>query len=185
VNRSFWRPVAWACARQALLGLTVVAGSLPLLLTLNHALGLQSPPKEGLATLGGSVILGFTGGGLIGGLLTIFGSTTGFNVSSRKARFLAALAGLVWGFTLCTLALPLYVDDIIDDVTDTGTTAAISHADTFLDHPTDALNQVGTIFGELAQEGSVRLPALVLLGWTLLGPALAAPIESRPPEAKR
>ena len=61
--------LVWVALRQALLGAVVVAASFPLLLLLSHALGLGRPPLGGVATLGGSVVLAFTGAGLIGAFL--------------------------------------------------------------------------------------------------------------------
>jgi len=169
--------LVWVAVRQSLLGLAAVAASFPLLLALSHALGLGRPPLGGLATLGGSVVLAFAGGGLIGALLA---SVAG-NRSLLQVRLAAALAGLVYGFVLCSAVLPLYTDDVLDELTDRGTEIAIERAPDVLDRPAGAVNQATDAAGKLVHEGAVYIPALALLGWTLLGPALAAPIEVRRP----
>jgi hypothetical protein len=171
--------MTWAAARQALLGLLVVTLSLPPLFALSRALGVGTPPRGGLAILGGSVVLGFAGGGFVGALASGLGLPTERRAAWRRLRVAASLAGLVWGIALCGLALPLYLDGVVDDATDAGTEAAIHRIDPILDHPAGALDQAWAVAGELAQAGAARLPALTLLGWTLLGPVLAAPLETR------
>lgn len=163
--------------RQALLGLVVVAVSFPMLLALSHTLGLGRPPLNGVATLGGSVVLAFAGGGLIGSLLAK-GSAAQPVVLIRLA---AAGFGLVYGFFLCSAVLPLYTDDVLDELTSRGTEIAVERAPDVLSHPEGAANQALESAGTLVQEGTVYIPALALLGWTLAGPALAAPLEVRRP----
>ncbi len=173
--------LVWVAVRQALLGVVVVVASLPLLLLLSHALGLGRPPLGGLATLGGSVVLAFAGGGLIGALLAsaFGGRSLGF------VRLIAAGAGLVYGFLLCSAVLPLYTDDVLDELTDRGTEIAVERAPDVLDRPAGALDQAWDAAGKLVHEGAVYIPALALLGWTLVGPALAAPLEVRRPRRNR
>ena len=174
--------LVWVALRQALLGVVAVAASFPLLLLLSHALGLGRPPLGGVATLGGSVVLAFAGGGLIGAVLsTIVGDRPRVQV-----RLAAALAGLVYGFVLCSAVLPLYTDDVLNDLTDRGTEIAVEHAPAVLDRPSGVMDQAMDAAGKLVHEGAVSVPALALLGWTLLGwtllaPALIAPLEVRPP----
>lgn len=170
----------WVAVRQALLGLLAVAVSLPLLFLLSRVLGVSRPPLGGLATLGGSVVLAFAGGGLIGALLAI--SFSGRPL--RLVRLVAAGAGLVYGFVLCSAVLPLYTDDVLDEMTDRGTEIAVERAPDVLDHPAGAVDQATDAAGKLVQEGAVYVPALALLGWTLLGPALAAPLEARRPKPR-
>lgn len=167
----------WVAVRQALLGLLVIAASFPLLLALSHALGLGRPPLGGVATLGGSVVLAFAGGGLIGALLAHAAPTR----SLLQLRLAAALAGLVYGFVLCSAVLPLYTDDVLDELTDRGTEIAVERAPDVLDRPANIGDQAMDAAGKLVHEGVVYIPALALLGWTLLGPALAAPLEVRRP----
>ena len=169
--------LVWVALRQALLGVVAVAASFPLLLLLSHALGLGRPPLGGVATLGGSVVLAFAGGGLIGAVLsTIVGDRPRVQV-----RLAAALAGLVYGFVLCSAVLPLYTDDVLNDLTDRGTEIAVEHAPAVLDRPSGVMDQAMDAAGKLVHEGAVSVPALALLGWTLLAPALIAPLEVRPP----
>lgn len=113
--------LVWVAVRQALLGLLAVAASFPLLLALSHAFGLGRPPLGGVATLGASVVLAFAGGGLIGALL----ASVGANRSLTQLRLAAALAGLVYGFVLCSVVLPFYTDDVLDELTDRGTEIAV------------------------------------------------------------
>lgn len=173
--------LVWVAVRQALLGLLAVAASFPLLLARSHALGLGRPPLGGVATLGGSVVLAFVGGGLIGALLasTFGGRSVGF------VRLVAAGAGLVYGFVLCSAVLPLYTDDVLDELTDRGTEIAVERAPDLLDRPASVGDQAMDAAGKLVHEGAVYIPALALLGWTLLGPALAAPLEVRRPKSGR
>ncbi len=175
------RRLVWAAVRQALLGVVAVAASFPLLLALSHALGLGRPPLGGVATLGGSVVLAFAGGGLIGALL----ASVGANRSLLQLRLAAALAGLVYGFVLCSAVLPLYTDDVLNELTDRGTEIAVERAPDVLDRPANIGDQAMDAAGKLVHEGAVSVPALVLLGWTLLGPALAAPLEVRRPRQSR
>lgn len=165
----------WVAVRQALLGLVAVAASFPLLLALSHALGLGRPPLSGVATLGGSVVLAFAGGGLIGALL----SDIAGNRSRLQVRLAAALAGLVYGIILCSAVLPLYTDDVLDGLTDRGTEIAVERAPDVLAQPSKAADQAVDAAGKLIHEGAVYIPALALLGWTLLGPVLSAPLEVR------
>jgi len=156
--------------RHALLGALVVALSLPVLLGLSRVLGVARPPLGGLALLGGSVMLGFAGGGLIGAL----GARAGL-----RSGWAASLLGLVYGLVLCGTVLPLYTDDVLDEMTDRGTELAVERLDKVLDKPEGVWNQAVDVAGHVAQEGAVYVPALALLGWTLVGPALAAPLEVR------
>jgi len=171
----------WVALRQALLGAVAVAASFPLLLALSRALGLGRPPLGGVATLGASVVLAFAGAGLIGALLAAAAPSR----PRWQVRSVAALAGLVYGFFLCSAALPLYTDDVLDDLTDRGTEIAVERAPGLLDRPAGAVDQATDVAGKLAHEGAVSLPALALLGWTLLAPALVAPLEVRPPRLRR
>ncbi|MBV9851300.1 MAG: hypothetical protein JO250_16645 [Armatimonadetes bacterium] len=171
---SLWR-IAWAAVRQALVGVVVVVASVPLLMGLCRALELEAPPVEGVALLGGSVLLGFAGGGVIGALL---GGLAGSGPLGR-VRLAAALAGLVWGGLLCSVALPLYTDSVMDDVTDAGTEQAIARVGPVLERPSGAADQAVDAGEKLAMAAAARLPALALLGWTLLGPAVVAPLEVR------
>jgi len=175
------RRLVWVAVRQALLGVVAVAASFPLLLVLSHALGLGRPPLGGVATLGGSVVLAFAGGGLIGALL----ASVGANRSLLQLRLAAALAGLVYGFVLCSAVLPLYTDDVLNELTDRGTEIAVERAPDVLDRPANIGDQALDAAGKLVHEGAVSVPALALLGWTLLGPALAAPLEARRPRQAR
>ena len=156
--------------RQALFGALAVAVSLPLVLGLSRALGVPRPPVGGLALLGGSVLLAFAGGGLIGAL----GARAGL-----RSRLAVSLLGLVYGLVLCATVLPLYTDDVLDEMTDRGTEMAVGRMDKILDHPEGILNEAVDVAGHLAEEGAVYVPALALLGWTIIGPALAAPMEVR------
>ncbi len=171
----------WVAVRQALLGCVAVAASFPLLLLLSHALGLGRPPLGGVATLGGSVVLAFVGGGLIGAVLS---SIVG-DRSQRQVRFAAAFAGLVYGFVLCSAALPFYTDDVLDDLTDRGTEIAVERVPALLDRPAGVVDQAMDAAGKLVHAGAVSVPALALLGWTLLAPAFVAPLEVRRPRQKR
>ena len=173
--------LVWVALRQALLGAVVVAASFPLLLLLSHALGLGRPPLGGVATLGGSVVLAFTGAGLIGAFLAALAPRR----PRWQVRSAAALAGLIYGFVLCSAALPLYTDDVLDDLTNRGTEIAVERAPGLLDKPSGAVDQATDMAGKLVHEGAVSLPALALLGWTLLAPALIAPLEVRRPRQKR
>jgi len=173
--------LVWVAVRQALLGCVAVAASFPLLLALSHALALGRPPLGGVATLGGSVVLAFAGGGLIGAFLAGVGS----NRSLLQLRLAAALAGLVYGFVLCSAVLPLYTDDVLNELTDRGTEIAVERAPDVLDRPANIGDQAMDAAGKLIHEGVVYVPALALLGWTLLGPALAAPLEVRRPRRGR
>ena len=170
-----------ATVRQAVVGLAVALASLPLLLVLSRTLGLTPPPVDGLLLLGGAVVLAFAGGGLLGALLTV-AVLRGFR---GRIRGLAALAGLAWGIALCSIALPLYTENVFDELTDTGTEAAMTHAGDVLNRPSAAADQALDIAGHLAAEGAARLPAVVLLIWVVVGPALVAPLEARPPRASR
>ncbi len=156
--------------RQALLGALAVVVSLPVLVGLSHILGVARPPLGGLALLSGSVLLGFVGGGLIGALGARAGLRSGWG---------ASLLGLVYGLVLCGTVLPLYMDDVLDEMTDQGTEMAVERLDTVLDKPKGIWDQAVDVAGHVAQEGAVYVPALALLGWTLIGPALAAPLEVR------
>ena len=171
----------WVAVRQSLLGLMAVAASFPLLLALSHALGLGRPPLGGVATMGGSVVLAFAGGGLIGVLLASMGGQRPLGL----VRLAAAGLGLVYGFVLCSAVLPLYTDDVLDDLTDRGTEIAVERAPDVLDRPASAGEQAMDAAGKLVHAGAVSVPALALLGWTLLGPALVAPLEVRRPQQTR
>ena len=166
-----------ATVRQALVGLLVAAASLPLVLALGRALGVPRPPTDGILLLGGTVALAFAGGGLLGALAAAV-----MRGSRRRVRLLASLAGLVWGIFLCSVALPFYTQDVLDDMTDQGTEAALAHVDTLLERPSGALDQAADIAGGLIRDGAARLPALALLGWAVIGPTLVAPLEARPPK---
>ncbi len=169
--------LVWVAVRQALLGLLAVAASFPLLLILSHALGLGRPPLGGVTTLGGSVVLAFMGGGLIGAVLT---SIVG-DRSRGQVRVAAALLGLVYGFALCSAVLPFYTDDVLNELTDKGTEIAVERAPDVLDRPANIGDQAMDAAGKLVHEGAVSVPALALLGWTLLAPAFVAPLEVRRP----
>ena len=169
--------LVWVAARQVLLGLIAVAASFPLLLALSHALGLGRPPLGGVATLGGSVVLAFAGGGLIGAMLAGMGGKRPLGL----LRLAAAGLGLVYGFVLCSAVLPLYTDDVLDEMTDQGTEIAVERAPDVLDRPASVGDQAMDAAGKLVHAGAVYVPALALLGWTLIGPALAAPLEVRRP----
>ena len=171
----------WVALRQAPLGAVAVAASFPLLLVLSHALGLGRPPLGGVATLGGSVVLACAGGGLIGAVLT---SVVG-DRSRLQVRLAATLAGLVYGFVLCSAVLPFYTDDVLNDLTDRGTEIAVERAPAVLERPSGVMDQAMDAAGKLVHEGAVSVPALALLGWTLLAPALIAPLEVRRPRWDR
>lgn len=174
-----FRKVVGAVARQTLVGILAVAASLPLLFGLSHMLGLSRPPLGGVALLGGSVLAAFAGAGLLGALLGLGGS-----LSRRWLGLAAALLGLTWGIFLCSVVFPFYTDDLVDQMTDRGTEIATEkvdggHLEKVLDHPSDVVDQISDLGGKLLKEGAASLPALALLGWTVLGPALAAPLEAR------
>lgn len=174
-----FRKVVGAVARQTLIGLLAVAASVPLLFGLSHMLGLSRPPLGGVALLGGSVLAAFAGAGLLGALLGLGGG-----LSRRWLGPTAALLGLTYGIFLCSAVFPFYTDDLVDQMTERGSEIATEkvdagHLDKVLDHPADIVDQVTEAGSKLLQEGAASLPALALLGWTVLGPALAAPLEAR------
>lgn len=156
--------------RHALLGALAVALSVPVLTGLSRILGVARPPLGGLALLGGSVLLAFAGGGLIGAL----GARAGL-----RSRWAVSLLGLVYGLVLCGTVLPLYTDDVLDEMTDRGTELAVARLDKVLEKPEGIWDQAMDVAGHVVQEGAVYVPALALLGWTLVGPALTAPLEVR------
>lgn len=164
------RELFGATVRQALLGALAVSVSLPFVLGWSRVLGVARPPLGGLTLLGGSVLLGWAGGGLIGAL----GARAGL-----RSRLAASALGLVYGLVLSSAVLPLYTDDILDEMTDRGTELAVARLDKVLDHPQGIMDEAVDVASHLAQEGAVYVPALALLGWTAVGPALAAPMEVR------
>jgi hypothetical protein len=122
-------------------------------------------------------VLGFAAGGALGAML----GASDLGVRVRRLRGVASVAGLVLGIVLCGAVLPVYLDSAMDDVTDAAAEGAAGRIGTVLDRPSSAWDQAGDAAGELARAGAARLPALALLGWTLLGPALAAGLEARRP----
>lgn len=191
--RRLLRPVLlWSAA-----GLLAVLVSLPVLNGLHGLARLGPPPASGVLLLGASVVLAFALGGLIGALVA---SAAGRRYRSAGCgpAALAALAGLALGGLICSVTLPMYTSSVVDALTREGAQAVYAQRRGALDAAKDA---AGTVLRErrlpdapdlpgagqtavnealrLARNGAARLPALVLLGWILLGPALAAGVEAR------
>ena len=180
-----------AIIRQALFGLLSVLVSLPILNALHHAFGLGAPPRGGVVLLGLSVLFAWASGGALGA----FVGEAGRRNSSWNATFVAALAGLLWGGVLCAFVAPLYAQSVLDDVTRHVATQAAATAldekDRLLERARDvragktravageAFSKAKTSALEVARSGASRLPAFALLFWVLLGPAIAASMESR------
>jgi len=184
VNTSWIAP----CVRAAIAGLVAVLVSLPGLFWLHSHFGLGAPPLNGLVTLGASVIVACIGAALLGwGLAQLMGR--------RASGTLAALAGFVWGVTLCFSAASFYggllADEISRDATETALTNRDKIADSALEtldqarsgHASKAAEVAGTQFSDGAEEvvlrGGAKLPAMSLLVWALLCPPLLAAWECR------
>lgn len=163
--------VLWALA-----GALVVAASLPILGALSGAVGLGPPPVGGVFLLGTTVVLGWASGALVGALI---GRGSGRRAGCG-ALAAAAAAGLVLGGVLCALVLPLYTQSVVDGLARESARLAAAQGRTVLRDrrlpPTSAAVEAAQ---QLARNGAARLPALSLLGWALVGPALAAGIEAR------
>lgn len=177
-----------AIARQLFVGMLIVVVSLPLLWALHGAFGLGNPPLSGVLLLGGSVVAAFAGGGVIGYLLGAGGRNTG-------SVPLAALCGLLWGGSVCALAVPFYGQMIVEHLMHEGTSLAWRERGRVVERAGDAAREVRagrarqaaektageawTTAKNMALSGAARLPALSLLVWALLGPALGAAWECR------
>ena len=162
-----------AALRQTVFGSVAVAVTWPAMLAVHRAFHVGMPPVNALLLLGASVLVSFSVGGLIG---------AGLAQKVRPGRWLrpaAALLGLVWGLALCSLVLPWYTDQVMEQLTDSGTEQAVAKIGTVAANLNSAPNQLWDVAGKLTEEGAAQIPALLLLGWTLIGPALAAPWEAR------
>lgn len=176
---------------QTIFGLVSVLVSLPILNALHGSLGLGTPPRGGVTLLGFAILFAWASGGALGALI----GESGRRARGLNTSFLAGLAGLLWGVVLCAFVAPLYAQSVVDDVTRQVATQTASTAfrerGRLLDRARDVRAGKGGAVAseafssakksalEIARSGAARLPSLAMLFWVLLGPAIAASIESR------
>jgi len=184
VNTSWIAP----CVRATIAGVVAVSVSLPGLFWMHSHFGLGAPPISGVVTLGASVVASCIGAALLGwGIGQLMGR--------RASGTLAALAGFVWGITLCFSAASFYGGLLADEISRDAAETALANRDKIADSALETLDQArsghaskaaevaGTQFsdgaGEVALRGGAKLPAMSLLVWTLLCPPLLAAWECR------
>jgi len=90
----------------------------------------------------------------------------------------AFLLGLIWGGVLCAVIAPMYTQSVLEQLTREGASLAWNQRDAFMDRQTGVATALESA-KKLAQAGVVHLPALSLLIWVFLGPAIGGAIEAR------
>lgn len=158
--------------RQLLFSCFFLAISLPFLWIVHRILDLGEPPLSGVLVLGGSVAFACVSGGVLG-----------FTLGELKRGqpyigLWAFLLGLAWGGVLCIFVGPLYTQSVLESLAREGAAMAWSQRDALLDRQTGVATALESA-RSLAQTGVVRLPALSLLIWVFLGPAIGGAVEAR------
>lgn len=162
----------FAIFRQSLFSCFFIAVSLPFLWFVHRILDLGSPPTSGVLLLGASVAFACVSGGALGFMLGEF---------KRGETYITLWAfglGLVWGGVLCAIIAPLYTQSVLEHLAREGAAVAWNERDAFLDRQTGVASAVESA-QSLAQTGLVHLPALSLLIWVFLGPAIGSAVEAR------
>ena len=125
--------------RQGLIGLVLVALSLPLLRLLSHAVGLGSPPLDGVLLLGGSAVAAWAAGGFLGATLGSGARGLGVNrLGASGAPIAAALCGLVLGGVVCCAVAPFYAQSVVESVARNAATDVFKRRDEILARARDA-----------------------------------------------
>lgn len=164
-----------AVVRQSCLALVAVVITLPFVWALHRAVGVDAPGTASVVLLGASVLVAFAGGGLLGAALHEFGRTGQWK-RNRAGGWIAALGGFLFGSLVCITAASFYGQIVLEDVARQGASLAWSRRDQLVDQTRSVATQAAK---ELAGRGAARLPVLLLLVWTLLGPTLGAALEYR------
>ena len=168
------RLVPGVIVRQALVGLVMFLLSLALLSLVQRAMGLGAPPRGGVILVGISVVFAWVSGGMLG---------TAIGAAAHARRFhgaplIALLAGLVWGGVVCTTVVPLYIDSALESLARQGVGHVLRERQALLNRETGVQSTLDAA-KTLAWSGAGHLPALSLLLWSLLGPAIAGGLEAR------
>lgn len=170
--------------RQTILGALSVLLTLPLVNWFGQRAG-QNVPTSGLILLGLVVVFAWISGGAIG---LLWGE---WNRERRmKWSGLALLFGLVWGGVVAAGAVPIYAQQVADELTREGAGAVWNERTKIWENAQKVREgKRDEVVGEtletakgadvgLWKSGVARLPLLALLLPMVFGPALAAGLEA-------
>ncbi len=175
----------WPALRAALLGAVLVMVSLPLVFAVHAHFELGAPPSNGLWALGLSLIAIFVGAAWIGL----------FVGCSRASGTLAALFGGAWGIALTLLLASSYSQMVSRPAFQQATELNEQNRQRIEQSSHETPEQAraghaskdaalsGARFSEDARDatigGTAKLPAMLLLMWTILIPPALSAFECR------